>query len=193
MHIPVETLYRYFHVDATREYHKGDVIARGYVDTGDHVFVDKISYNFRPPRRGEVFVFNTKNIMTPENKNNPEGPSQYYIKRLAGVPGDTLRIDSPNLFINGEIARGIWLQAGDGGEGRGIAATREREPDGDTFIQRIPYPSRTRCSRCRRNVILRWVTTATTARTAGTGGSCRSRTSWDTGCLFIGLSIPTGV
>jgi len=104
VHIPVETLYRYFHVDATKEFHKGDVIARGYVDTGDHVFVDKMSYNFRAPARGRVFVFNTKGIGTSENVNNPEGPSQYYIKRLAGLPNDTLRIDSPNLYINGQIA-----------------------------------------------------------------------------------------
>ena len=77
---------------------------RGYADTGDHVFVNKVAYNFRAPRRGEVFVFNTANILTEENRRNPGGPSQYYIKRLAGLPGDTLRIDPPRLFINGKLA-----------------------------------------------------------------------------------------
>ena len=84
----------------------GQVVARGYSDTGDHVFVNKAAYNFRRPHRGEVFVFSTANIMTDENARNPGGPSQYYIKRLAGLPGDTLRIDSPRLYINGNLATG---------------------------------------------------------------------------------------
>jgi len=84
----------------------GQVIACGYADTGDHVFVNKIAYNFRLPRRGEVFVFSTANILTQENQQNPGGPSQYYIIRLAGLPGDELRIDAPQLYINGHLATG---------------------------------------------------------------------------------------
>ena len=81
---------------------KGDPIARGYVDAGDHVFVDKFTYNFRAPHRGDVFVFNTAGILT--NRSSPEATSQFYIKRLGGLPGDELRIDSPDLFINGKRA-----------------------------------------------------------------------------------------
>jgi len=84
----------------------GQVIACGYADTGDHVFVNKIAYNFRLPRRGEVFVFSTADILTQENLQNPGAPSQYYIKRLAGLPGDELRIDSPWLYTNGHLATG---------------------------------------------------------------------------------------
>lgn len=82
---------------------KGEVVARGYVETGDHVFVDKLSYNFVGPTRGEVFVFTTKGISRIERSFTTEG-SQYYIKRLAGMPGDKLRIDPPRLLINGEDA-----------------------------------------------------------------------------------------
>jgi signal peptidase I len=97
----------------------GDVIARGYYDTGDHVFVDKITYNFRQPRRGEVFVFNTQKIPTRENKGQGmRGPSQFYIKRLAGLPGDTLQIRPPELFINANRAEGF-------GFGRVMAAQGE--------------------------------------------------------------------
>jgi len=110
IHMPPATLYNYFHIDLGRSFHKGDPMVHGYVNTGDHVFVDKFSYNFRSPRRGEVFVFNTKGIMTTENKANPEGPSQYYIKRLAGLPDDALRIDSPNFFVNGERAHEFGFQ-----------------------------------------------------------------------------------
>lgn len=85
-------------------YKAGEPIARGYIDTGDHVFVDKFTYHFRKPRRAEVFVFHTQNVPTDENKRNPGGPSQFYIKRLVGLPGDELRIDPPELFINGKPA-----------------------------------------------------------------------------------------
>jgi signal peptidase I len=62
--------------------------------------VDKFSYNFVKPHRGDVFVFRTKNIPDIGDQ------TQFYIKRLAGLPRDTLRIDPPKLYINGKIAEG---------------------------------------------------------------------------------------
>lgn len=99
-----ETVVRYFLKPPGYIYKAGEPIARGYIDTGDHVFVDKMSYHFRKPRRGEVFVFHTQNVPTNENRRNPGGPSQFYIKRLAGLPGDEMRIDPPTLFIQGAPA-----------------------------------------------------------------------------------------
>ncbi|CAN5601821.1 hypothetical protein BH09VER1_BH09VER1_20700 [soil metagenome] len=83
-------------------YSKGQAIARGYIDTGDQVFVDKASYNFAPPSRGNVIVFKTTGIAYIQ-KDLPPGESQHYIKRLAGLPGDTLRIADRMLYINGKI------------------------------------------------------------------------------------------
>ncbi len=81
---------------------KGQLLASGIVHNGDHVLVDKVSYHFRSPKRSEVFVFTTKNI---RGINVPiEQGSQHYIKRLAGVPGDTLEVQPPNLLINGSVA-----------------------------------------------------------------------------------------
>jgi signal peptidase I len=95
-----------FGISQGRIYKKGEPIARGYTDTGDHVFVDKFSYHFRKPTRGEVFVFTTQNIEAMGNLGPPpRKPSQFYIKRLAGVPGDELRIDAPELFHNGQRAK----------------------------------------------------------------------------------------
>ena len=88
-----------------RAFRAGEPIVRGYFDTGDHVFVDKFSYHFRRPSRGEVFVFNTLGLPTPEARRNPNSPSQFYIKRLAGLPNDELRIDPPQLFVNGQPAQ----------------------------------------------------------------------------------------
>jgi signal peptidase I len=96
-----------FGIHPGRIYKKGEPIARGYTDTGDHVFVDKFSYHFRKPTRGEVFVFLTEYIDIPGyglSGPPPMRPSQFYIKRLAGVPGDELRIAAPELFVNGRRA-----------------------------------------------------------------------------------------
>lgn len=91
--------------NAPASYRQGEPIVSGYFEAGDHVFVDKLTYHFRRPRRGEVFVFNTQGIATGDNKRaNMRGPSQFYIKRLAGLPGDTLQIRPPELFINGQRA-----------------------------------------------------------------------------------------
>ncbi len=103
---PRDTLERYL-LAPLHDFKAGEVIARGYYDTGDHVFVDKFTYHFRHPQRGNVFVFNTESIPTRENQQTMmQGPSQYYIKRLGGLPGDVLQIRPPELFINGARAKG---------------------------------------------------------------------------------------
>jgi signal peptidase I len=82
----------------------GQVLARGYVDSGDFVLVNKLAYNFTIPKRSDVFVFRTTGIDYIERDIPDELGSQHYIKRIAGIPGDTLRIAQPQLFINGPLA-----------------------------------------------------------------------------------------
>ena len=105
-----ETLRQDFKVAAGNRYKAGDVIARGAVDTGDQVFVDKFSYNFMKPHRGDVFVFRTIGIQMIESRADPETGAPFYIKRLAGLPGDTLRIDPPLLYVDGKIAEGYGFK-----------------------------------------------------------------------------------
>jgi len=83
---------------------KGTVLAEGRIDTGDLVLVNKFSYHFRRPERGEVFVFDTRGIEGIHARGGEQGGGSHYIKRLCGVPGDTLSIQPPNLIINGKIA-----------------------------------------------------------------------------------------
>jgi signal peptidase I len=71
------------------------------VKSGDMLFVDRFSYHFRGPRVGEPFVFNTTSVPTMEPASEK---GKYYIKRIAGGPGDTLRVEHPVLFRNGEPA-----------------------------------------------------------------------------------------
>jgi len=101
--MPLVQLRDYFRITKGSILKKGEPIARGYVDTGDQVFVDKMSYNFISPARGDVFVFKTNGIRGIEASFPPGVESQHYIKRLAGIPGDKLRIAAPKLFINGSV------------------------------------------------------------------------------------------
>lgn len=103
-----------------RVFEPGETIVRGYFDAGDHVFVDKISYHFRKPSRGETFVFSTLGIA---RITSPGQPSTFYIKRLAGLPGDTLQVRPPELFVNGERAK-------EPGFNRVMSGTREQPKDG---------------------------------------------------------------
>lgn len=115
VHANEATLRSGFRLGPGRQIVKGEAFVRGYVDAGDSLFVNKFSYYFRQPRRGEVFVFNTQGIGYIERKLRAQGQegSQFYIKRLAALPGDTVRIDGKGnvraadpglLFINGKRA-----------------------------------------------------------------------------------------
>lgn len=59
---------------------------------GDNLIVDKLSYRFRDPERYEIIVF----------------PYQYqentfYIKRIIGLPGETVQVKDGEVYINGEL------------------------------------------------------------------------------------------
>ena len=63
------------------------------LQNGDNLIVDKIGYRFHDPERFDVIVFPF------EYKDET-----YYIKRIIGLPGETVRIvDDGNIYINGEI------------------------------------------------------------------------------------------
>jgi signal peptidase I len=108
VYAPPETLRHDFNVFPGRAYRRGEIVARGAIDTGDQVFVDKFTYNFVKPHRGDVFVFRTNHILGIIE--DPETGAPFYIKRLAGVPGDTLRIDPPRLYVDGNLAEGFGFE-----------------------------------------------------------------------------------
>jgi signal peptidase I len=76
--------------------------------TGDQLFVDRMSYHFVRPQPGQGFVFRTGNIPGIANTYG----DQYYIKRLVGVPGDTLELKEPALWRNGKPIDGADAFAG---------------------------------------------------------------------------------
>ncbi len=63
------------------------------VSGGDHVMMEGMTFLARNPRRGDVVVLRTDGIaMLP--------PGTFYIKRVAGEPGDHVRISEGKLFVN---------------------------------------------------------------------------------------------
>lgn len=59
---------------------------------GDNLIVDKISYRFRDPKRYDIVVFP---YQYEENT--------YYIKRIIGLPGETVQVIDGYVYINGEL------------------------------------------------------------------------------------------
>lgn len=59
---------------------------------GDNLIVDKISYRFSDPERFDIIVFPYK---YEENT--------YYIKRIIGLPGETVQVSDGYVYINGEL------------------------------------------------------------------------------------------
>ncbi len=59
---------------------------------GDNLIVDKISYRFRDPERFEIIVFPYQ-----------YAEDTYYIKRIIGMPGDTIQIKEGYVYINDEL------------------------------------------------------------------------------------------
>ena len=73
----------------------GETLARGYLELGDHLFVNRSIYNFTEPKRGDITVFTTDDILYKRKALR----GRFYIKRLVGLPGDTLRIRDHRLYV----------------------------------------------------------------------------------------------
>lgn len=66
---------------------------------GDQLLVLKHSYDLRPPRRWETVVFQ-----------NPAAPSEAFVKRVVGLPGETLQLVNGDVMVNGQPAIKPWQQ-----------------------------------------------------------------------------------
>src|SRR5437870_1711033 len=55
---------------------------------GQYLVVDELTYHFAQPQRGDVIIFKY-----------PRNPSQYFIKRIIGLPGETVSVRSGDIYI----------------------------------------------------------------------------------------------
>ncbi len=58
-------------------------------ENGEYLIIDEFSYHFRTPERGEVVVFRY-----------PKDPSKFFIKRVIGLPGETINISPNSITIS---------------------------------------------------------------------------------------------
>ncbi len=87
---------RYFLVQPF--YVKGASMEPNFYDH-DYLLIDEISYRFRQPTRGEVVVFRY-----------PRDPSNYFIKRIVGLPNERLVIEEGKLFISSATGEPVEYQ-----------------------------------------------------------------------------------
>lgn len=64
--------------------------------SGEYVLTDKISYRLGDPKRGDVIVFHA-----PPSANCPVGTGCDFIKRVIGVPGETIEVKNDAIYIDG--------------------------------------------------------------------------------------------
>ena len=98
-----------------------EVIGSSMVPTledGNQLITDKITYRFREPERFDIIVF-------------PHGPAkEYYIKRIIGMPGETVNIDEDGtIYINGEVLE----------ENYGYGSTEPQERGSEVVLSEDEY------------------------------------------------------
>lgn len=90
------------------------------IKDGQYLIVDEISYKFHEPQRGDIIVFKA-----------PPEPTKYYIKRIIGLPGDTVSINGTAITItNAEHPNGFTL-----------SENFITHPENDTMTVKVPAGS----------------------------------------------------
>uniref|UniRef100_UPI0030DB7B21 signal peptidase I n=1 Tax=Oculatella sp. LEGE 06141 TaxID=1828648 RepID=UPI0030DB7B21 len=77
------------------------------LEVNDRLIVEKISYHFNSPQRGDIVVF------WPNERLRQENPSlrDAFIKRVIGLPGDTIEVRGGRVYVNGEAIRENYIAA----------------------------------------------------------------------------------
>ncbi len=63
------------------------------LESGDQILLNRVSYMIGSPKRDDIIVF----------KPNGNDKAHSYIRRVIGLPGETIQIKGGNIYINGEI------------------------------------------------------------------------------------------
>lgn len=85
---------------------------------GEYLLVDKLSYRISKPNRGDVIVFIP-----------PAEPDKDYIKRIIGLPGESVEILGGSIYINGQIIEEDYIDPND------IIRTNSVKPEFKTVLK----------------------------------------------------------
>jgi len=66
--------------------------------SGDYILTDKVTYRFVKPGRGDIIVLK-----------NPRDETQDFIKRIIALPGDTVRVEDEEVYINDLLIQELYL------------------------------------------------------------------------------------
>lgn len=74
------------------------------LEINDRLIIEKISYRFRTPQRGDVVVF------SPTDKLREQNFKDAFIKRVIGLPGETVQVKGGKVYINGTALREKYIE-----------------------------------------------------------------------------------
>jgi signal peptidase I len=81
------------------------------LQVGDRIVVDKLAYDLHGVDRGNIVVFST-----PPNEDCAGPPVSDLVKRVVGLPGETISVSGGNVFINGHLLSQSWLPSSEQGK-----------------------------------------------------------------------------
>lgn len=70
----------------------------------DRLIIDKISYNFRNPERGDIVVFSPTDALKAQNFKDA------FIKRLLGLPGDKVEVKEGRVYVNDQLLKENYIE-----------------------------------------------------------------------------------
>lgn len=70
----------------------------------DRLIVEKITYRFQNPERGDVIVFNATEELRRQNFKDA------FIKRIIGLPGDTVMVRNGKVMVNGNVLNELYIK-----------------------------------------------------------------------------------
>ena len=86
-------------------------------NSGEFIIVSKLAYKLGEPERGDIVVFHL-----------PRDPDQEYIKRVIGLPGETISVHDGKVFVNDQMLNEPYLGADTGYTGTWVV------PEGTIFV-----------------------------------------------------------
>ena len=115
---------------------KGDSMRPNYPD-GEYLLTDKVTYRFNEPQRGDVIVFKA-----------PTNEGEEFIKRIIGLPGESIKIVDGQVFINDQILNESYIGQSIPTRGGMFLSDGEsvKVPDSEYFVlgDNRPYSSDSR-------------------------------------------------